>query len=84
MDIIPSTAPKCLTSETNFSNFLLIFYSYSKSPKLYGMEIFTTEGVMDKLNMFQPIFGKIDGFGWLDLERISEDEGTQLTYTEFQ
>ena len=48
------------------------------------MEIFTTEGVMDKLNMFQPIFGKIDGFGWLDLERISEDEGTQLTYTEFQ
>ena len=38
MDIIPSTAPKSLTNDTNFSNYLLIFYAYSKIPKLYGME----------------------------------------------
>ena len=38
MDIIPSTAPKSLTSGTTFSNYLLIVDSYSKIPKLYGLE----------------------------------------------
>ena len=34
MDILPSTAPKILTSDTTFSNYLLIFGAYSKIPKL--------------------------------------------------
>ena len=64
MDIIPSTAPKRLTSDTNFSNYLLIVDTYSKIPKLYGMENITIEEVMDKLDMFQSRFGKMDQFGW--------------------
>ena len=56
MDIVPSTAPKCLASDTTFSNYLLIFDAYSKIPKLYGIEKITTEEVMDKLDM-------IDEFG---------------------
>ena len=63
MDIIPSTAPKRLTSDTTFFNCLLIVDAYSNIPKLYGMEKITTEEVMDKLDMFQSIFGKIDEFG---------------------
>ena len=39
---------------------------------------------MDKLDMFQSRFGKIDQFGWWDLERISEDAGTQFTSKEFK
>ena len=39
---------------------------------------------MDKLDMFQSRFGKIDQFGWWDLERISADAGTQFTSTEFK
>ena len=62
MDIIPSTAPKSLTSDTNFSNYLLIVDSYSKIPKLYCTEKITTEEVMDKLDMFQSIFGKTEEF----------------------
>ena len=84
MDIIPSTAPKSLTNDTNFKNYLLIVDAYSKIPKLYGMENITTAEVMDKLDMFQSRFGKIDQFGWLDLERISADAGTQFTLTEFK
>ena len=34
--------------------------------------------------MFQSRFGKIDQFGWWDLERISADAGTQFTSTEFE
>ena len=55
-DIIPSTAPKNLTSDTTFLNYLLIFDAYSKIPKLYGMENITTAEVMDKLDMFQSRF----------------------------
>ena len=48
------------------------------------MERITIEELMDKLDMFQSRFLKIEHFGWWDLEIISEDAGTQFTYTEFQ
>ena len=48
------------------------------------MEKITTEKVMDKLDMFQSRFGKIDEFGWWYLERILADAGTQFTSTEFK
>ena len=58
IDMIPSTAPKSLTSDTKVSNYLLIVDAYSKIPKLYGMDKISTKEVMDKLNMFQSRFGK--------------------------
>ena len=64
MDIIPSTAPKSLTSDITFSNFILIVDAYYKIPKIYGMEKITTEEVMDKMDIFQSRFEKIDEFGW--------------------
>ena len=48
------------------------------------MEINNTKEGMDKLDLFQSIFGKIDKFGWWDLERISGDTGMQFISTEFQ
>ena len=84
MDIIPSTAPKSLTSERTLSNYLLIFDAYSNIPKIYGMDNITTEQVIDKLDIFQSRFCKFDQFGWWDLERISADAGTQFTSTEFK
>ena len=84
MDIVPSTSPKSLTSDTTFSNYLLIVDAYSMILKLYGMEKTTTEEVMDKLDMFQSRFDKIDQFGWWDLEIILADAGTQFTSTKFK
>ena len=48
------------------------------------MEKITIEEVMDKLDMFQSRFGKIDEFGCWDLEIISADAGTQFTLTELK
>ena len=62
-----SNTPKTLTSETNFSNYILIVDAYSKIPKRYIMERIATEEVMDKLDMFQARFGKVDEFSWWDL-----------------
>ena len=39
---------------------------------------------MDNLDMFQSRFGKMDKFGWWDLEIISADAGTQFTLKEFK
>ena len=84
MDIIPATSLKSFTSETNFSNYLLIVDVYSKIPKLYGMVRIATEEVVYKLDMFQSKFGKIDVFRWWDLEQISADAGTGLISMELQ
>ena len=73
-----------MTSDTTVSNYLLIVDACSKIPKRYGMEKITTEEVIDKLDMPQYRSGKIDEFGWWDLEIISEDAGTQFTSTEFK
>ena len=48
------------------------------------MENITTAEVMDKLDMFQSRFGKIDQFGWWDLEIISSDAGTKFTLMDFK
>ena len=39
---------------------------------------------MDKPDMFQSRFGRIDRFGWWDLEIFSADAGMQFTLTEFK
>ena len=64
--------------------FPVLPIKYLKIPKLYGMENITTAEVLDKLDMFQSRFWKIDQFGWWDLERISADAGTLFTLTEFK
>ena len=84
MDIILATAPKRLTSERNFSEYLLIVDAYSKILKIYGIQIITLEEVTDKLDMFQSRFGRIYEFGWWDLEIISAYAGTQFTSMDFQ
>ena len=48
------------------------------------MDKITTEEVMDDLDMFQSIFGKIDEFGWWNLKINSADTGFQFTSTEFK
>ena len=67
MKIILSTSPRSLTKVTTFDNYLLILDDYSNITKLYGIENSTTEEVMDKLDMFQEIFGEVDKFGWWDM-----------------
>ena len=59
-----SMAHKSLTSDTTFSNYLLIVDAYSKIPKLYGMDNITTEEVMDELD----ICSSTDSEKWTNLD----------------
>ena len=84
MYIIPDIYSKHLTEETTFTYYLLFADTYSKITNFYGMESFITEEVMDKLDMFQSIFWKVDEFGWWDKEIIQTDAGTKFTYRCFR
>ena len=44
----------------------------------------TAKEVMEKIDMFQAIFGKLDEFGWWDMEIIQTDDCTQFTSKDFQ
>ena len=48
------------------------------------MEKNTNEEVMERLYTFQEIFGKIEEFGWWDLDRIQTDTEFWFTSKEFQ
>ena len=48
------------------------------------MERVTSEEVMNKLDMFQDRFGKIDESSCRDPESIPSNAGTQFTSTDFQ
>ena len=67
MDIIPAISSKFLTKDTTITKYLLIVDAYSKIPKLYGKENITTEEVMNKIEMFQERFVKVDESGSRDM-----------------
>ena len=80
MDIIPAISSKISTKDNTFSNYLLIVDAYSRIPKLYVMKNTTTEAVIENIDMFKSIFGKVDGFGWWDMKRIQTDADTHFIY----
>ena len=55
-----------------------------KFETLYVMEKIIIEEVMNKLDIFQSRFGKIDEFGWWDLDRISADAAKKFILTGFK
>ena len=48
------------------------------------MENITTEKIINKQEIFQSRFGKVDGFGWWYLDPIQTDASTQFTSKDFQ
>ena len=58
--------------------------AYYNTPKRNKMENIATKEVMDRLDMFQARFGKVDEFGWWDMERIQTYAVTQFNSKGFQ
>ena len=84
MGIIRAISSKILRKDTNSSNYLLIVDNYYRIIKLYGTKNITAEEVIDKLDVFQARFVKVDEFGWWDMEIIQTDVGTHFIPKEFQ
>ena len=48
------------------------------------MEKINIEEVMEKLDMFQSRFGRLEEFDWWNQERIQTDSGSHFTSKDFQ
>ena len=59
MDIVPSTSTKRLTSDTTFSNCLLIVDAYSKIQYIYIMEKSQQKKLWTNWICFNPDLGKL-------------------------
>ena len=57
---------------------------YSNISKLFGTEDIAIGEVTEKIDIFQTRFGKLDEFGWWDMEIIQTNAVTQFTSKEFQ
>ena len=84
MNIILAISSKSVTRDTTFDNYFSNVDASSNIPKLYRMDHITTEEVVDKLDMSQARFGKLDELGSWDMEIIQTDNGMQFTSKEFQ
>ena len=62
MDIIPSTAPKSLTSDTTFSKYLLIFDAYSKLQNFMVWRKSQQKKLWTNWICFSPDSGKLTNF----------------------
>ena len=57
-------------------NYLFVVDAYSKITKLYGIKNIPTEEVIDKLDMFQSILGKLYELVWWYMKIIQTEAGT--------
>ena len=57
-------------------NYLFVVDAYSKITKLYGIKNIPTEEVIDKLDMFQSILGKLYELVWWYMKIIQTETGT--------
>ena len=62
MDIVPSTAPKSLSIDTNVSNYLLTVGAYSKIPKLMIWRKSQQKKLWTNWICFNPDLGKLTNF----------------------
>ena len=83
MDIIPAPHKSSFDPNCGFSNYLLIVDTYSRIPRMCGLNELHSEAVMDKIEEFVARYGEVNKFGWWNIGRIQADAGPQFTSEEF-
>ena len=83
MDIIPAPHKSSFDPNCDFSHYLLIVDTYSRIPRLGGLNELNSEAVMDKIEEFVARYGEVNEFGWWNIGRIQADAGPQFTSEKF-
>ena len=83
MDIIPAPHKSSFDPDCDFSHYLLIVDTYSRIPRLYGLNDLNTEAVVEKIEELVARYVKVNDFGWWNIGRIQTDAGPQFTSEEF-
>jgi hypothetical protein len=84
MDIIHPVTRVGLTSDTTYAFYLILVDAYSRFTCLYGLPDKSTDSVISAIQRYQADHGHVGNYGYLNIERIRADAGTQFTSTDFK
>ena len=84
MDILHLQSGSHLTPDSTFAFLLIMVDAYSRFTKIYGLDDKTTASVIKTIRQYTADCGSVDEFGYIDIEKIRSDAGTQFTSKEFQ
>ncbi len=73
-----------LTADTTCTFYLILVGAYSRYTCIYGMPDKTTDSVINAIQQYQADHGHVSNYGFLNIERIRADAGTQFTSLEFK
>jgi len=72
-----------LTPKSTYKFYLIVVDAYSRFVCFYGLPDKSTKAVVKVLQQYQADNKPVSSFGYLDLERIRTDAGSQFTLGEF-
>jgi transposase InsO family protein len=83
MDIEHAIAGGSITPDSSLPFYLFIVDAYSRYCKIYGLRHKTTNEVVSAIQKFVADHGLINQFGYIDVDRLRADAGSQFTSKSF-
>jgi hypothetical protein len=83
LDIQHPIMSASLTPKSTYKFYLVVVDAYSRYVRFYGLCDKSTKAVVKALQQYQADNKPVSSFGYLDLERIRTDAGSQFTSGEF-
>ncbi len=83
LDILHPTTAVGLTSHTSYAFYLILVDAYSRYTCLYGLPDKTADAVVAAIKQYTADHRRTGTYGYVNLERIRADAGSQFTSEEF-
>jgi hypothetical protein len=84
MDILPCKSSPGLTPKASYAHCLILVDAFSRFSVIYGLRYKTTQGVVETILQYGADYKMADEFGYLDIDRIRADAGSEFTSGPFK
>lgn len=83
MDILPCKSQPSLALKTSHDDCLILLDAFSRFSVMYGLPNKSTKCVMDTIKMYGATYKVADTYGFLYIDPIQSDAGSEFTSGEF-
>jgi hypothetical protein len=84
MDILHCKSSPGLTSKTSHAYCLLLVDAYLRFSSIYGLPNKSSDSVVQAIKEYSATFCMADAYGYIDIDRIEADAGSEFTSEEFK
>jgi transposase InsO family protein len=84
MDILHCKSSPGLTPRTSHAFCLILVDAFSRFTVIYGVPNKSTESVINTIKEYSAAFRMTDAYGYIDIDRIRADAGSEFTSEEFR